>query len=119
MFSAIYGISVLTHLSESANAAWIDELNRILIPKGILYLTTAGAAFKEKMTASEISKFENNEIIAREQVKEGHRMYSTFHPVDFTKSMFEKAGFQILDHVPGKRITPTYISQDKWIVRKT
>jgi 2-polyprenyl-3-methyl-5-hydroxy-6-metoxy-1,4-benzoquinol methylase len=39
----IYGISVMTHIREEQQQAWLEELCRILAPNGILLLTTAGA----------------------------------------------------------------------------
>jgi len=45
-FDLIYGFSVLTHLDEGSIIAWMQELNRILQPGGILLLTTHGYALK-------------------------------------------------------------------------
>ena len=42
-FDLIYGMSVLTHLTEEAQRAWLAELARILVPGGIAYLTFNGA----------------------------------------------------------------------------
>lgn len=39
----IYGVSVMTHIRESQQEAWLKELTRILAPNGLLMLTTAGA----------------------------------------------------------------------------
>jgi|SRR5581483_1598094 len=41
-FDLIYGISVLTHLDETFQFAWLEELNRILRPGGILMSTIHG-----------------------------------------------------------------------------
>jgi SAM-dependent methyltransferase len=39
----IYGISVMTHIRQSQQVAWLEELKRILAPGGVLILTTSGA----------------------------------------------------------------------------
>lgn len=39
----IYGISVMTHIREAQQEAWLQELARILAPNGVAMLTTAGA----------------------------------------------------------------------------
>jgi ubiquinone/menaquinone biosynthesis C-methylase UbiE len=80
-FDAIYGISILTHLSLSAHFLWIEELQRILKPGGLLFLTTQGNAFKDKLTKTEKQDFEQGNLIVRGAVKEGHRTFSSFQDV--------------------------------------
>lgn len=41
-FDFIYGISVLTHLSEKMHLPWLQELHRIAQPGAVLFLTVAG-----------------------------------------------------------------------------
>jgi SAM-dependent methyltransferase len=41
-FDAIIGLSVMTHLTEEAQAAWIKELRRILKPDGVALITFSG-----------------------------------------------------------------------------
>ncbi len=41
-FDVIYCFSVFTHLNESMQDAWLDELRRILKPSGILIITVHG-----------------------------------------------------------------------------
>ena len=41
-FDAIYGISVMTYLSESSQMYWLEELARVLKPGGLAILTTHG-----------------------------------------------------------------------------
>jgi len=43
-FDAIYGISVMTHLTAAARDAWLEELARLLRPGGIALVTFNGAA---------------------------------------------------------------------------
>jgi hypothetical protein len=44
-FELIVGYSVFSHLSESACASWMKEFNRLLVPGGMLALTTRGRPF--------------------------------------------------------------------------
>jgi hypothetical protein len=44
-FNFIVGYSVFSHLSESACASWMKEFNRLLVPGGMLALTTRGRPF--------------------------------------------------------------------------
>jgi SAM-dependent methyltransferase len=54
-FDLVYGISVLTHLNESMQIAWLDELYRITRPGGIVLLTVHG----EDKAATDLSPEEH------------------------------------------------------------
>ncbi|MDP4851665.1 MAG: class I SAM-dependent methyltransferase [Saprospiraceae bacterium] len=112
-FDLIYGISILTHLSLSAHFLWIKELDRILKPGGLLFLTTQGTAFKDKLTESEKRDFDQGNLIVRGAVKEGHRTFSSFHPIFFMEKLFHP--FVILKHISTENEGNV---QDVWIVRK-
>ena len=117
-FDLIYGISILTHLSEENHLFWVKELHRILSPSGVLILTTHGDAFLEKLTAEETQMYHSQKIVTRHKTKEGHRTYGSFHPPAFVRELFIKNGLQIASHLPGQKVTASYISQDVWILNK-
>ncbi|MEM0543313.1 class I SAM-dependent methyltransferase [Flavobacterium sp. j3] len=116
-FDVIYGISIFTHLSEDLHYKWLNELQRILKPNGILLLTSQGDNFKTKLIRSEVLKFNNGELVIRDKVKEGYRMFSAFQPSGFMKNLFNDV--QILEHyaepIPK---SGDWIPQDVWIVKK-
>ena len=73
--------------------------------------------FKTKLIPSEIVRYENSELIVRGKVKEGHRMFSAFHPTDFMKELFNNA--EILEHyIEPINESENWIPQDVWIIRK-
>ena len=114
-FDVIYGISVLTHLSEKLHYDWYNELIRVLKPEGIMLLTTQGDNYKAKLSESELEMYNQNNLIIRGKVKEGHRTYSAFQPKQFMENLFSNS--TILEHIekePQKNWTP----QDIWIIRK-
>ncbi len=74
--------------------------------------------FLEKLTAAEVEAYHAQKPILRDKTKEGHRTFGTFHPPAFIRNIFMTAGFSILEHIPGKRVHSTYISQDVWILLK-
>ncbi len=114
-FDVIYGLSVLTHLSEKLHYEWFNELYRVLNKGGILLLTTQGTNFENKLTETEQRGFNNDKLIVRGNVLEGHRTYSAFHPKKFMENLFKEA--EILEHI----IIPVsgdWIPQDIWIVKK-
>lgn len=112
----IYGISIFTHLSEQSHYEWYNELYRILKPDGIMFLTTQGDNFKIKLTNSELTKYNNDELVIRGKVKEGHRTYSAFQPPCFMRKLFSNV--EILDHIITKPGTSKVLPQDIWIIRK-
>ncbi len=115
-FDVIYGISIFTHLSEQLHYEWYNELYRILKPNGIMFLTTQGDNFKVKLTESELTKYNANELIVRGNVKEGHRTYSAFHPKGFMLNLFEN--LEVLEHIENKPESGKWLPQDIWILRK-
>lgn len=117
-FDLVYGISILTHLSEENQFSWVKELHRVLSPTGVLILTTHGDAFLEKLTPEEIQIYNQRNIVSRHKTKEGHRTYGSFHPPAFMRDLFIKNGLNIASHLPGQKVTDTYISQDVWILKK-
>ncbi len=114
-FDFIYGISIFTHLSLENHIAWYNELIRISKKGGIILLTMAGEAFKEKMTISERQTFELNKIVIRSNVKEGHRVFAAFHPEFFLRDLFSTKA-TIIKHIKGKK-TDWGIEQDTWILK--
>ena len=115
-FDVIYGLSVFTHLSEKLHYDWFLELYRVLNKNGILYLTTQGDNFKNKMTDEELIEYNKGNIIVRGNVLEGHRTYSAFHPNEFMIKLFNKV--EIVEHIVTKPIEG-WIPQDIWIVKKS
>ncbi|MFW6257810.1 MAG: class I SAM-dependent methyltransferase [Prolixibacteraceae bacterium] len=115
-FDVIYGISIFTHLSLPMHYAWYNELYRVLKQGGIMFLTTQGDVFKEKLTGEEVEQYNNNELVVRGKVKEGHRTFSAFHPRGFMEKLFKSA--EILEHIESKPEDGKWLPQDIWIVRK-
>ncbi|WP_255452803.1 class I SAM-dependent methyltransferase [Aquimarina sp. RZ0] len=116
-FDLIYGISIFTHLSLEMHYGWFEELYRITKPGGILYITSQGDNFRHKLSVSELQDYENDTLVIRDNVKEGHRTFTTFHPPKFMRNLFER--MEILEHIITKPPQgENWIPQDKWVLRK-
>lgn len=115
-FDVVYGISIFTHLSEDLHYKWIKELKRILKENGILILTLHGDNFKEKLSKKELDRYNNGELVVRGNVKDGHRVFSSFHPKKFIDSFFKD--FVILEHITRKIENKNDIPQDTYILKK-
>jgi 2-polyprenyl-3-methyl-5-hydroxy-6-metoxy-1,4-benzoquinol methylase len=55
-FDLIYGISVMTHLDEQTQLAWLEELSRIAAPGGIVALTVIGENLRRTNMPAESAK---------------------------------------------------------------
>ncbi len=115
-FDIIYGISIFTHLSEEMHFSWYNELVRILKPDGIMFLTTQGDNFKVKLTDNELKEYNDDLLVVRGKVKEGHRTYSAFHPKEFMLELFRD--IKILEHIERPYEKGKLPPQDIWIVKK-
>lgn len=115
---AIYGISVLTHLSPAQHGQWVRELNRVLRPGGIAFLSTHGSRFRFNLMPWEVRAFDNGELVARGNAKEGHRTYTSFQPAAFMEKLAGDAGFQVLEHREGGPGSEEF-TQDVWILKKS
>ncbi|MFZ4427575.1 MAG: class I SAM-dependent methyltransferase, partial [Saprospiraceae bacterium] len=115
-FDLIYGISVFTHLPESAHYRWREELLRIAKPGGILFLTLQGPAFLGKLQPFEQQLFTQGKPVFRGKTRAGHRTFSAFHPEPWARDFF--AGqFEVITYLPGGE-KPWGIEQDVWLLRK-
>ncbi len=117
-FEAIYGLSIITHLSKEMHFNWLKELLRTLKIEGILIITTQGNNFKTKLSKNERKRFENGELIVRRKTKEGHRTFAAFHPDKFLKTLFNSNEIKILDRIVISPKNKSYTPQDTWILKK-
>jgi SAM-dependent methyltransferase len=84
-FDLVYGISVLTHLPESLERAWINELGRILEPGGLLLLTTHGEGYVDRLNAQERERYLAGEAVVRWASVAGTNLCTTFHPETYVR----------------------------------
>lgn len=115
-FDGLYGISIFTHLSGPAHAAWFAELMRVLRPGGLALLTTHGPAYRVKLTAAERDRFEAGEWVIRGKATEGHRVFTAYHPPDRFRRLAQRQA-AVLSYQAGRPVT-WGIEQDVWLLRK-
>lgn len=110
----LYGISVFTHLSEQQHYGFVAELRRCLAPGGILIVTLHGDRYAQKLTADERTRYARGELVTRDRIPEGKRMYAAFHSPAFAARLF--SDFHILAHDTADRIPRFW--QDTWVMRR-
>lgn len=113
-FDIILSISIFTHLSEKNHIEWFNELLRIARQNAIIFLSTQGEAFLNKLSKKETKKFKNGELVVRAKTREGHRTFSAFHSPGYIKKLISSN--KILEFIErGKSNRKP--QQDIWIIK--
>jgi SAM-dependent methyltransferase len=110
-FDFVFANSVFTHLSEPLQFAWIDEIQRILRPGGLLLMTTMGKKMVEDdspwalkaQSPKDISRFYAGQMIAlNENAPEKPDEYLfcvTWHPESYVREKLAR-GLKVLEFIP-------------------
>lgn len=93
---AVFAISVLTHLSAAAHAAWAAELARVVRPGGLVLLTVHGAPGPGQLLPDEAALFARGGIVVRGGVAEGGRTYAAYQPEAYMRRLLGEAGLEPL-----------------------
>jgi SAM-dependent methyltransferase len=101
-FDFIYAISVFTHLPEPLQHAWMQELQRVLAPGGLLALTTKGESRLDPLDADERRRFDNGELIVHDERYAGRNLCAAFHPEQYVRNVLAP-GLACLDFLPASR----------------
>ena len=86
-FELVYAFSVMTHLSEELQHAWLDELRRILKPGGYLLFSTLGEyyAARDRLNASERESFTQGNLVVLYERSAGTSLCSAYHPPEYVR----------------------------------
>jgi SAM-dependent methyltransferase len=85
-FDLVYAISVFTHLPHDLERAWIEELSRIIVPGGLLLLTTHGDSYADRLDADERARYDSGEPVVRWPRVAGSNLCTTFHPETYVRA---------------------------------
>ena len=113
-FDLVYALSVLTHLPEPTQVAWLHELHRV--SREWVLVTVHGDVYRERLTADERAAFDAGDVVVRWGEVPGTNLCTTFHPRAAVERLV--AGrFEIVTFVPeGARGNP---QQDLYLLRRT
>jgi SAM-dependent methyltransferase len=78
----VYALSVITHLPEQLQHAWIADCFRVLEPKGYLLFSTLGEHYLslKRLTEDERRAFSNGEVVVLYEDSPGTSLCSAYHP---------------------------------------
>ncbi|MGO1002969.1 class I SAM-dependent methyltransferase [Lysobacter sp. CA196] len=106
-FDVIYNVSLFTHLDESNQNVWLEELARILKPGGVLLTTVHGKYTLDSCTPEERAELDRYGIAFRVDHKGRFKLdglpdfyQTTFHAREYIARTWSRY-FDILDHVEG------------------
>jgi SAM-dependent methyltransferase len=83
----VYALSVLTHLPEELQHAWVGECRRILKPGGRLLFSTMGEYYLtlQRLTESERRSFETGNLVVLYEGAPGTSLCSAYHPAAYVR----------------------------------
>lgn len=114
-FPFIYALSVFTHLDETLQRQWMDEMYRILAPEGLLLISLQGKASSQYLTDEERARYERGELVVKLPEESGSNECAVYHPYNYVRDMLAKR-FVLVGHVPeGAKGNPP---QDYYLLKK-
>lgn len=115
-FDLCYAISVFTHLPESLQVPWLQDLHRVLRPRGILLVTLSGEGDLGRLTVEEQETFRAGEMVVVDPQFAGTNMCGVYHPEEFVRAQWAPY-FKVLRFVQrGARGSPM---QDLYVLERT
>jgi SAM-dependent methyltransferase len=111
----LYAVSVLTHLSEGMQRAWIAECERVVRPGGLILLTVHGDRCAGGLSRQERSAYEAGHPVVRGMVREGSRTFVSYQSPRFMREILLR-DVEILLHNPPDAPAPAG-AQDLYLVR--
>ena len=115
-FDAIYCFSVVTHLSEANQLAWLKELGRVLKPGGVLVCTTHGDAYRYLLSAQdEQAAYDAGRMVVQGRYQEGKKWFLAIHPEAFVRDRLLE-GWADVRRV--ETLPEDAVLQDVWVARK-
>jgi SAM-dependent methyltransferase len=114
-FGLVYALSVFTHLPESLQAAWIQELRRVLRPGGHLVFSTHGSRYVAELRPEDRERFAAGQLVVRRDDRPGSNVCGAYHPEAYVRQHLAR-GFTVVDFVPeGAAGNPW---QDLWLLQR-
>jgi SAM-dependent methyltransferase len=111
----IYAFSVFTHLTETLQDSWIEELHRVLSSEGLLIVTTHGNFYRKHLDEKNKALYDQGRLVVLKAEKAGENVCATYHPEKYVREKFQRC-FHILDFIPeGAKGNPR---QDIWLLQK-
>ncbi len=116
----VYALSIFTHFTDDLAEAWMREMHRILRPAGLLFFTTHGDMYRDRLTVEEKARFAAGDSVVQFASVEGTNLCAAYHPRPFVESTLA-ASFDVLDAKEAHLLDETRNGgklQDRYLIRK-
>jgi len=114
-FDFIYAISVFTHLTEDLQHVWMNELARVLKPKGFLLITVHGESRLSQLAPEEQQRFRSGQLVIRQEAAVGTNVCGAYCSERYVRDNLAR-GFEVVDFIP---VGAGDANQDVFLLRKS
>jgi len=114
-FGLVYAFSVMTHLNEELQHAWIRECRRVLESGGYFLFSTLGAYYLRlgRLSEPEQHAFEAGKLVVLYEGSPGTSLCSAYHPPEYVRDTLA-ADFELVS----TRLAVDYGRHDVHLLRK-
>jgi SAM-dependent methyltransferase len=100
-FDLVYAFSVMTHLSEELQHAWVAETRRVLKAGGRFLFSTLGAYYvsRDRLSAEECRAFDAGRLVVLYERSSGTSLCSAYHPREYVERELAR-GFDVVTFQP-------------------
>jgi len=88
LFDVVYAVDVFSHLEDSAQVAWFDELARVLRPGGLMVITLHGASRTENLSMELRRTFGEGRLAVLRPSLSGTNGCAAYHPRAYVERVF-------------------------------
>jgi SAM-dependent methyltransferase len=79
-FDLVYALSVLSHLEEALQEAWVAEFRRLLRPGGLLVVSVLGDEIRWRLSEEEKRRFDAGRLVVQRPRMSGRNLCTAYHP---------------------------------------
>jgi SAM-dependent methyltransferase len=115
-FDLIYALSVLSHLDEPLQQAWVSEYRRLLRPGGLLIVSVLGEADRVRLNVAQRERFDRGELVIERARMRGSNLCTAYHPRSYVtdRLLADFVDVRAFDLGSGERT----LSQEAYIARR-
>jgi SAM-dependent methyltransferase len=88
LFDVVYAVDVFSHLDDSSQVPWFDELARVLRPGGLLVITLYGASRTENLSIALRRTFGEGRLAVLWPALSGTNGCAAYHPRAYVERVF-------------------------------